>query len=263
MAGGPVTAAAVEQALQLATVEGCFLFPPNVADMELDAKDYAAFKKLMTDNFGRWKANRGGFMFPFDPACLLQELRAGGRPSYRKDWHYFPTPENVLSEMCNMAPPCFDGRFLEPSAGQGAIVEYIRDEMGGLHHEQEWHLVEPHPVNRGILEGKGFTVHGYTLEEFAAGRAPCYDAVYANPPFKDDTAHVGLMLDLLSEGGYLVCVLPETFTGRAANKALVSRLDREFDYWYTRPIPQGAFSSSGTQVTTTILAAFGKGFDKG
>ena len=83
-----------------------------------------------------------------------------------------------------------------------------------------------------------------------------FDAVVANPPFsaQQDVTHVSHMIDFLKEGGRLATVMSNGVTFRQTKKtlALTEKLEdmEEFDI---TPLPEGAFKTSGTGVSTVIV----------
>jgi 16S rRNA G966 N2-methylase RsmD len=233
------------------SIDGNLIFPPSKDDMEIPAKLYADFKKLLTQNLGKWKAGKTqAFEFPFEPSDLLTKLRAGEKPNYKQEWHYFPTPTAVVEEMLNTC--IVEGKFkaLEPSAGRGAIIEGI-NEMAGFMAELEWDAVEAEPINRGILEEKGINVVGEDFDTFETEKR--YDIIYANPPFKKDLQHVGKMLKLLDKGGCAVIVLPSNFKDKYQKQ--ISEWEEQFESLGFRDLPKNSFKESKTSIDTILLYA--------
>lgn len=228
---------------------------------QVDPRVWADAKKLLENNIGKWVGGKTqAFRFPFPAGALLASLQAGERPSFKGDFHYFPTPPEACSELFNCAiPPRHYGmdpvRILEPSAGQGAIVRYFFDEFypGAEESDYLWDCVEAHPVNRRILEGMGLRVVGERLEDFAPG--PVYDYVYANPPFMHALPHARIMVDCLKTDGEMACILPSSFGNKREEADFVRDISEVFEGVYFRPLEDGSFKKSGTGVSTKILVA--------
>lgn len=222
------------------------LLPPQREQMEVPAELWATFKALLIDNHGKWVGgNKQHFIFPFPVAGLLSDFQSGLRPSFKKDYHYFPTPPDIVDFMFNIEMPLYDGRFLEPSAGQGAIIEQL-NAMGARHHNQTWDCCEIHPLNRQKLADKGFNLIGSDFMQMTV--SPDYDAIYANPPFKDIVAHIRKMPNHLVKNGSIICVIPTNFPEK-----VIAELAPLFTDINTYAVPAGAFKASGTMVGTKIL----------
>jgi len=243
---------AIEAALQASSVDGRVIVPPSPDELELDTKEWGRFKKLLTDNHAKWKGGKKQhFEFPFDPSDLLAQLQRGERPCFKRDFHYFPTPDPVIDQMANIIIPLFDGRFLEPSAGRAAIYNRIQAEHGGRHHNQHWDFIEIEPVNRQHLADQGITP---IWDNFDTFKRPVegYDMIYANPPFKRDLPHVLRMITMLRKHGCIVTVLPESFEKKHA--AQVEKIRARFEHIQFHAVDKGAFKESGTGCATTILS---------
>lgn len=230
--------------------EGSVIHPPAREYLEIPRDLYAEFKKTLTDNLGKWKGGRGQyFEFPFETQQLLDQLRAGKRPNYKQDWHYFPTPEPVLSLMLHLHIPGPDAeRILEPSAGRGAIVEYVNQfiQVNGDH---QWTTIEPEPQNRVALAKLGFEPVWDDFDTFETNDR--FDLIYANPPFRRIAQHVEKFADLLDHTGSFVTVVPANFETKHAD--VVERLAPRFESLDFYEVPEGSFKPS-TGVSTAILA---------
>lgn len=233
--------------------EGNIIRPPSE---QLDRDLYLKFKKFMTQNHGKWKGGKSQyFEFPFSTANLLHKLKNGERPNFKKDFHYFPTPPGVIEQMCNLYIPAHPMKILEPSAGQGAIVEGVNNFIQ-TSKPHEWTVVEPHPLNAVKLSEMGLHPNIMTFEEFQTNER--FEMIYANPPFKHDTEHVKKMIDLLDKNGSMVVVLPSSFENKSKNKMILDRMEREFEYYSFIKVEDKAFKESGTNVSTVILIAYNK-----
>lgn len=235
-------------------VEGQSLIPPGRDEIEVPPKIYASFKKLMTNNLGKWKTKGARFEFPgnISPEKLLDDLLAGRRPNYKTDWHFFPTPREVVDQMASIVlPRPRDGEegldLCDPSAGRADIIKVINEVFPWAKHR--WTTVEPEPGNREILTGLGYPPDHDSFETWETDKR--FDVIYANPPFRHDRDHVEKMVTLLKPQGDIVCVLPSMFPEKNAD--LVERLGDEFLDVSWRALPDKSFKSSQTSVSTGIL----------
>jgi len=219
----------------------------------LDPVLYANLKKIMTDNLGKWKGgNSQLFVFPFNSKNLLDKLLQGERPNFRREWHYFPTPESVIDQMLNICIPSPSERLLEPSAGRAAIVEYAKSFMQC---DQHWSLIEPNPTNRDYLTKNGYNlVHDY-FESYVIPDNK-FDTVYANPPFFSAAKHLIKMAKCVTYMGSVVSVLPSNF--ETSQNEIVKHLTSMFTDVNIYPVPDKSFIESGTAVSTVIMHASGR-----
>ncbi len=100
------------------------------------------------------------------------------------DLDYFPTPAKAVRSFLD-ACPLRGGRWLEPGAGDGAIIRAVDDWRSDHGQTQvNWRAVEVNPARRPELERSIFRGAGQVLIEDFFGVAPDrFDVVIANPPF--------------------------------------------------------------------------------
>lgn len=153
-----------------------------------------------------------------------------------KDLQYYATPEPVINRMFDFGYVRKDDYVLEPSCGDGRILDAIRD-MGARSLGIEYH------GDRLLASrNKG---HKVLLANFLEQPPePIFDKVMMNPPFygKHYVKHVEHALKFLKPGGVLVSVLPAS--ARYDHKIL------EGD-WVDLPV--ASFSDSGTNIPTVLL----------
>jgi len=233
------------------SISGNAINPPSREVIEMERKLYADFKKLLTQNLGKWiGGKKQHFEFSFDPTDLLNKLRGGEKPNYKQEWHYFPTPEDVVIEMLNTHIPCGEVRCLEPSAGRGAIIDYMNNGAGSMANIT-WDAVEIEPTNRKILQEKGVNLVGEDFDTFKTDEK--YDVIYANPPFKKALLHVEKMLDIIYKGGSCVIILPSNFEEKYKSK--IQKWEETFEYIDFRNLREKSFKDSGTNIDTVIMYA--------
>ena len=96
---------------------------------------------------------------------------------------------------------------LEPSAGRGAILQYI------VKQTNNYKAVEKDQENSKYLISKGYKVSNTSFEQFHSRveRTRQYDKIVMNPPFsnKRDIIHTLLAYNLLKPNGTLVGLLVE------------------------------------------------------
>ncbi len=144
-------------------------------------------------------------------------------------------------------------KVLEPSAGDGAIADAIRD-----NYKVDLTVIELDPKRAAALTRKGYdpTLLRGDFLEFAAGWAGCiagFDRIVMNPPFskKQDIAHVRAAYDLLAPGGRLVAILSAGFGFRQDKATAELRtLVEKWGNWFA--LPDGSFEEAGTGVNTVL-----------
>ena len=112
-----------EEALKGCTVEGIVVKLPEA---QLDRKVYEDVKKALGLIGGTWKGGKvAGFVFKEDPTELLIQLQDGNQRNLKKEFQFFGTPKYTARDLVTMANLENGMNVLEPSAGQGAIIEEI------------------------------------------------------------------------------------------------------------------------------------------
>jgi hypothetical protein len=164
----------------------------------------------------------------------------------RKIPGYFPTPENVVSEMLMFADIRPGMKALEPSAGKGNIAEVIRER----HPELELSVIELNHTLREILTLKDFSLVDVNFLEHSEN----YDLIVMNPPFEQgqDIDHLYHAFKLLRDDGRVVSIMCEGPFFRNDRKS------KEFREWldrmgFSQELPAGSFKPSGTGVNTRIV----------
>lgn len=224
----------------------------KLPDIKLDKKIYDEVKSIIDKNGGKWKGGKTqGFQFGFDPTELFEKLQSGEEVNNKKEFQFFATPDEVINLMITKASLEKTDVVLEPSAGQGAIVDRI------LPLCKEVHLCELMPENRQILEKKGYTVMGgdFLALNDNINENIKYNKIIANPPFSknQDIDHVRKMYAMLKKGGRLVSIMSTSWMIGTQKK------QEEFKIWLREigasfeVIDEGAFKKSGTNVKTAMV----------
>ena len=179
----------------------------------------------------------------FDPEAAREAFQASADPEF------FPTPAPVVARLIDLAELDHAGRYLEPSAGEGAIARalccrYSRERVT---------CVELVPERARALEAEGFPTVNMDFLQMTS--TPVYDRIVMNPPFHNqaDLHHVLHALKFLAPKGRLVSVLSAGIGFRSNQLAEYFRaLVRDRGGWF-EDLPEDAFKLSGPQVQTVIV----------
>ena len=233
-------------------------------DKQLSRKEYLILSSLFKNYGGKWNKSRFGFEFKKEIEDDMQLIISTGLMQKKNPLAYFPTPKSIVYDMLNFADMIWDSKIipceaaniniLEPSAGEGAIV----DEISHAFPSAKIQTVEVMKENQDILEHKGYLVHRGDFLEFKPKNNLLYDYIFINPPFSYDRhkyayiEHIEHAISMLSNTGYLIGIAPSSFiygkTKREKNfyNLISSCFNMEL-------IPKGAFKESGTNVETVIF----------
>lgn len=242
--------------LQQCTVEGNVVKLPSI---QLERKLYQEVAKALELIGGKWKGGKVfGFVFPTDPTEMLQKIASGDNVNLKKEFQFFATPSSLAKRMVEYAKIEPLDNILEPSAGQGAIVDEILEKCTNVNHV---FVCEKMPINLDILKTKykNKRVSFLSLEDNDFLNHPeggmLYDKIIANPPFakNQDIDHVQKMYGLLAEGGRMVVITSKHWELSNNNK------EKSFRQWlgvvgaYQEDIDAGEFKESGTNISTKLI----------
>lgn len=243
----------VQEILQKCTVEGTVVkLPPG----QLDRKIYMEVAKKLELIGGKWVGRKTmGFVFQTDPTDLLEQIANGENRNLKKEYQYFATSEGLAKEMARyLNVKDAHQRILEPSAGQGALMQAV---WGTYSFVRQINYCELMDVNRTVLEKLPGGLH--IADDFLT-LGPEYDnyfdCIIANPPFSknQDIDHIRKMWDVLRPGGRIVTISSQSWRRGSQKK------QKEFERWLfddleasVNGIDAGAFSESGTKVATFLV----------
>lgn len=161
-----------------------------------------------------------------------------------KNYGYYPTPSDVVEMLIENANLEEEMKILEPSAGQGHILEFLK--------EYDVDCGELFFGNRKILEEKGYSLVFDNFLEYAEYEK--YDRIIMNPPFEGqaDIDHVNHAYKMLKKGGRLVSVMASSVGFRKNKKSEKFRKLIEQN-GYIIELPENSFKESGTSVRTVIV----------
>lgn len=125
---------------------------------------------------------------------------------------FYPTPTNIIDKMLQGIDFKLIQSVLEPSAGDGRIVEAITNKFkysrsSYYNREAKWDIdtIEIDENLQHILKGKNFRiVHNDFLTYNSLKR---YDLIIANPPFSSGDKHLLKMIEMQKDGGIISCLL--------------------------------------------------------
>lgn len=224
-------------------------------EIELTKKEYNEVKKILTKIGGKWKGGKTqAFVFEHDPKQLIERLINGEKINLKKDFQFFPTPVKIVKKLLEIANIQSGDKVLEPSAGQGAIINEVIKK--GIKRDRV-HYLEFMSQNRQKLKDIEATDIGEQFEnDFLKMKASqYYDVVIANPPFtKDqDIDHVKHMWEMINDKGIVVSIMSQSWLKGRKKKQV------EFRKWLKElgaeviELSSGEFKESGTDIATCIV----------
>lgn len=237
-----------EDVLKDCLIEGNIVKLP---DVQLDRKLYMEVAKAIELIGGKWKGGKvAGFVFQTDPTDLFTEIQNGEKRNLKKEYQFFATPSDLADLLVSKADLHEDHNILEPSAGQGAIVNAINRMIPN----KVVDTYELMPLNQTIL--KKISTVNFIGEDFLLDQSgKKYDRIIANPPFtkNQDILHIREMYNRLEYGGTLVSIASKHW------QLSDNKKEKEFRNWldeidaYVEEIPAGAFKESGTNISSVII----------
>jgi len=156
---------------------------------------------------------------------------------------FFPTPKDVAEYLVELGELLPDQNILEPSAGEGVMVEAIKSK----HPSVNLDIIELDPGRCFVLLNKGFTPIQQDFLTFVTKKK--YDVIFLNPPYrnKEDNAlyvdHLRHAYALLKPGGKLIAILPVFDCHVAKVRSLVDDLQKN---GISLPLPR-LFNQIGKQ----------------
>ena len=125
--------------------------------------------------------------------------------------NFFPTPRQVIVRMVSQLNAgtnryASQFTFLDPSAGKGDILDYLK-EMKFIDTKRLL-AIEIEPELKSILAAKGYTLIEDDFLDYAGGYH--HNVILMNPPFDNGIKHLFHAWKVLPAGGELVCLLNAT-----------------------------------------------------
>jgi phospholipid N-methyltransferase len=241
-----------KEVLQQCKIDGNIVKLPNI---QLDRKEYTEVKKQLELIGGKWKGGKTqGFVFEEDPTELLEQIVSGEKRNLKKEFQFFPTPDELADRLVSKAIIYSNSKILEPSAGRGAIVKAINRNMEGLQVDC-FELMEINQTSLKKVPTANIIGDDFLQTEIENE----YDIVIANPPFSknQDIEHIRKMFQVVKPGGTIITIASKHWQS-SSNKKETEFRDwlKEFDP-HIEEIEAGEFKESGTMVGAVLLV-----FDK-
>ncbi len=215
---------------------------------QLDRKSYLSVNGILESMGGKWNRKLGGHIFPTDPFVKLESVLLTGEIDKPEDFGFFPTPAPLAKKVVELALVDTGHSVLEPSAGDGALVDEIRRACP----DASISCVEMLPDNCAILASKGH--HVEQADFLSWSPSGLFDRVVMNPPFarQADIDHVIKAWSHVRPGGRLVSIMSSGVVFRENRKTAQFRelLNRHGCYERNNA---GAFKESGTMVNTVTI----------
>jgi predicted RNA methylase len=222
---------------------------------QIDRPAYTRINKVLEALGGTWNRKARAHVFEGDARIRIDAAITAGEVTTHSDLGYFPTPPSLARQLIAMADVMPGHTVLEPSAGEGAIVQELID-AGAL-----VVAVERDPARRDKLRAlrapRGVQV--LDLDDcMDIDGALRFDRIVMNPPFckvgaGDHLDHVRKAAGLLQPKGVLVSVLPSSVTFRRDKRYAEFRSWTEAQDGKLYELPEQSFKSSGTSVHTVAL----------
>jgi hypothetical protein len=203
-----------------------------------------------------------GDPFKIAVALYYTNEKKTSRTKSREGIDYFATPEPVGFKMVEWAGILPGEKFLEPSAGHGAIAQFAPDATNR-------HAVEPSNelAGRLALNAPDTEIHEQRFEDFNIVNK--FDVIAMNPPWgtagKTAMEHLEKAANHLRDGGRLVALVPRGKMDDRLEKWLASEIEHETEggkkkmvpnpLWHRMTIllPPVTFQRAGTSVSGQVI----------
>lgn len=225
--------------------------------------DWEALKIVVETLGGMWrsgggrgeKKRAGYWVFPeeVDPREALRIAAETGKILDPKSNDLYETADWLADRVVELADIRPGMVVLEPNAGRGRLALAVRRACP----EAEIVCVELLEENAVELRKLGFKVLRQSFLDLTLDQARIYDRIVMNPPFSKlaDAKHIRHALGFMRSGSRIVAIGSSGLRWRTT--AAVTDLREILSAWDAtwEDVPAGAFSSEGTEISTTIVAA--------
>ena len=206
----------------------------------------------------------------FENSKILEDLEKLENQIPVKSWRsseqqllqQLSTPPAIAFLMAKILNPSPEDLILEPSAGTGSLIVWLKATGCKLH------LNELSNKRRNLLEMQGFMPTDYNAE-FIDDLLPkeiAPDGVLMNPPFSSSAGrvksnnssfgfrHLRSAIERLKTGGKFVALFgTQALTKSAKGKMFLREISDEFDLKGILNLPQNSYFKYGTNIGVTIL----------
>jgi hypothetical protein len=226
----------------------------SVTMPQLDRKNYDKVAKALEILGGKWNRKAKATLFDVDPRPQINGLVTRGALTVHKDG-FFRTPRLVTQRMMSyMSLGTEDYTWLEPEAGDGAIIDALIKEG---YPAKQIYAIEKEPRRCQIIRESYPGVH-IACGDFLKFRNSVgirFTRIIMNPPFEEgqDMEHIRKAYTLLARGGVMGAILGEGAFFRQDKKAETFRKWLVAVGAYNERLPEGSFKESGTSVNTRLI----------
>jgi hypothetical protein len=219
---------------------------------QLDAGMYKKVKKALEALGGRWDKKAKIHRFDADPRLQVIGLVQNGTLKVDRDG-FFRTPPTVTRKLlgyldCGIA----DYNWLEPEAGDGAIVRVLIEE--GFMPDRIY-CIEQNAKRCDSLRALGVHIACGDFMRYKHSSGLVFNRILMNPPFEQgqDADHVRKAYTHLAKGGRMAAIVCEGIFFRLDNKAQAFRKWLKSVGAYDEQLPDKSFHESGTDVATRFI----------
>lgn len=216
---------------------------------QLDRQLYLQVNKVLEAIGAKWQRRDKCHLFDTDAEQLVDAVILSGEVVLPTTFDFFPTPNDVIDKLMFFARIRRLDRVLEPSAGDGAIAQYLKG-LGCA----DVQCCEIQEGKAHKLRGLGFPVwHG---DFMTTSPEPRFDRVVMNPPFskRQEIHHVFHASKFLKPGGILAAVMSAGVVFREDKLTTSFRNFVANHGGSIEPLPDDSFRLSGTGVRTVITS---------
>lgn len=197
---------------------------------------------------------------------------------FREGSGKFFTPTPVARSMANLLPLKAGMIFCDPTCGGGTFLSEVARLLQGTRCELVGNDVDRTLVGltevvlyltcTGAQKRHLFCDNVYDRGPFIESYSQRVDCILANPPFSlplesvgmqsalfnmgyrnSDAVFLDVCLELLKEGGHLVCLLPHSIVVNTDYSGLRSRVERDWDLCGIITLPEGVFYMTASTTT--------------
>lgn len=233
----------LQTSLSKCTVDG------NILRLPLEQIDnYQELRKALLNAGSVYKRNT--FVFPNDAQPYIDRLMDGDSVNIKKEFQFYATPPEIADWLVSLANIQYGQSILEPSAGQGAIIQAILKQRPGV----PVYYCEIMDVNKNILRQMSGAIK-WDDDFLMCTQREHFSIVIANPPFSknQDIDHIRKMYKCLNKGGRIVTVASKHWQTSQNKK------ETDFRNWLDEigaeihEIEAGAFKESGTMISCCVI----------
>ena len=238
---------------KIEVLQNCRVEENNIIKLpntQLDRKTYLDVKKAIELIGGKWKGGKVfGFVFKTNPTNLLKQIANGENRNLKKEFQFFATPKKLAEKLVYLADLKQHDTILEPSSGQGAIIEQINNVSDVIPD-----CFEIMDTNRMILKESNLKFN-LIDNDFLKSDNKEYTKIIANPPFSknQDITHVYKMFEKLAPRGRIVTIMSKHWQNSTNKKETQFRKFLENINAEITEINSGEFKESGTTISTVLV----------